>query len=187
MDLSDSASSSSAVPLEERRPPPPPAPATEEEEEEEMEYVRRVVARAGAGAGAGAPPSLDPRLFDLLEDEELKKARSTVDGGRLRRKALFDCVGEWLASSFQPGGAYRRRAAIGSGGGEVAEQICRELAGWRGMGDWMVDELVERDMTRGPGRWLDFQAEAFEAALDMEDALLATLLAELLSDFAVLS
>ncbi|CAA6669153.1 unnamed protein product [Spirodela intermedia] len=170
----------SAVPLEERRPPPPPAPATEEEEEE-IEYVRRVVARAG-----GAPPSLDPRLFDLLEDEEEKKARSTGDGGRLRRKALFDCVGEWLVSSFQDGGAYRRRpatTAAGSRCGEVAEQICRELAGWRGMGDWMVDELVERDMTRGPGRWLDFQAEAFEAAVDMEEALVASLVAELLSDF----
>ncbi|CAA7406102.1 unnamed protein product [Spirodela intermedia] len=184
MDLSDSASSPSAVPLEERRPPPPPpAPATEEEEEE-IEYVRRVVARAGA------PPSLDPRLFDLLEDEEEKKARSTGDGGRLRRKALFDCVGEWLVSSFQDGGAYRRRpatTAAGSRCGEVAEQICRELAGWRGMGDWMVDELVERDMTRGPGRWLDFQAEAFEAAVDMEEALVASLVAELLSDFEVLS
>jgi hypothetical protein len=51
------------------------------------------------------------------------------------------------------------------------------------MGDMMVDELVDQDMSTRYGKWLDFSIEAFEEGLEIENGILTSLVDELVSDF----
>ena len=122
-----------------------------------------------------ADRSLDLSLFDLLEEQ------IAISRGKIERKTVFDCVEDWLSM--------RRWQNLESGGfvllpekEELAEQICRDLSWWRGMGDWMVDELVAVDMSFGPGRWTKFPTETFEKVVELEKSLVCNLLEEVLSE-----
>ncbi|XP_078435679.1 uncharacterized protein LOC144706556 isoform X2 [Wolffia australiana] len=140
---------------------------------QERDYIRRLARWADVDVLAGRP--LDPRLFDQLEE-------GAPAEGKTQRKVLFDCAAEWFDTwrqrqLEQPG--WTR----GNGAACMAEEVCQRLAWWRGMGDWMLDELVAADMGFGPGRWLNFDTEKFEAASEMECSLFADLVSELVADF----
>lgn len=64
----------------------------------------------------------------------------------------------------------------------MAEELYKELLGFRSMEEVMVDELVTKDMSSGCGKWLDFDVEAFEEGLEVEGDIMSYLVNELVSD-----
>ncbi|CAN6726562.1 unnamed protein product [Malus baccata var. baccata] len=129
---------------------------------------------------------INPHLFNLLE---CRRGQFEIDGGesRLRRKELFDCTNEWLDlrcrryvgggySSWLKGVAVVRRKA------SLAEEMYKELSGWRGMWDCMVDELVDKDMSSPYGRWLDFETDVFAVGVEVEGQIFDSLVDEVVAD-----
>ncbi|OMO58420.1 hypothetical protein COLO4_34666 [Corchorus olitorius] len=64
----------------------------------------------------------------------------------------------------------------------LAEEVYKEIAGWGGMGDCMVDELVDKDMSSQHGKWLDFEDDAFALGVDIEGQILNILVDEVIAD-----
>ncbi|KAM0951178.1 hypothetical protein DsansV1_C04g0049211 [Dioscorea sansibarensis] len=125
--------------------------------------------------------SLDPDLLKNLESEEVGE----ITDRETRRKLLSDCVNESLDVKYNK---YFRAGykswAKGSSliGKEMAEELYKEISGWKNMGDCMVDELVDRDMSSHLGKWTDFEIEAFEGGTEIQRDILATLIDELVHD-----
>ncbi|XP_068334040.1 uncharacterized protein [Pyrus communis] len=129
---------------------------------------------------------INPHLFNLLE---CRRGQFEIDGGesRLRRKELFDCTNECLDlrcrryvgggySSWVKGVAMVRRKA------SLAKEMYKELSGWRGMWDCMVDELVDKDMSSPYGRWLDFETDVFALGVEVEGQIFDSLVDEVVAD-----
>lgn len=153
----------------------------------ELEYVKRILCnpeKMFKDVSAGRTSEIiDPHLFDQLESKNCEL--------NLQRKVLFDCVGECMDLRFRQyvGGGYKawekglataRRKEI------LAEEIHREISSWEAMGDCMVDELVDKDMSSHCGRWLDYSVEASEVGVEIERRILNSLLNEVISDILVL-
>ncbi|KAH0765419.1 hypothetical protein KY285_001290 [Solanum tuberosum] len=130
---------------------------------------------------------INPHLFDQLErinshrDDELKQ----------RRKVVFDCVGECLdlrCRQFVEGGydSWSKGLLVVKNKKRLAEEVYREISGWSGMGNCMVDELVDKDMSSGFGRWMNFEVEAFELGIQIEKRLLNSLIDEVVADILLL-
>ncbi|CAN4123237.1 unnamed protein product [Withania somnifera] len=126
---------------------------------------------------------INPHFFDQLErvngcaHDELKQ----------RRKVVFDCVGECLdlrCRRYVEGGYDTRSKClmVVKNKERLAEEVHREISGWSGMGNCMVDELVDKDMSSYFGRWLDFEVEAFELGTQIEKRLLNSLIDEVVGD-----
>ncbi|XP_010259373.1 PREDICTED: uncharacterized protein LOC104598834 [Nelumbo nucifera] len=158
----------------------------------ELEYVREILCNVELMFKdftiGRAHEIINPRLFDQLENRKtgLRNQQDWKDS-RLRWKMVFDCVSECMDLRC-------RRCA--SGGCEtwakglsmvrrkkwLAEEVYKEISGWRSMGDSMVDELVDKDMSSQYGRWLDFEIEAFELGVEIEQELLSSLVDEVFAD-----
>ncbi|KAH0730353.1 hypothetical protein KY289_001541 [Solanum tuberosum] len=130
---------------------------------------------------------INPHLFDQLErinshrHDELKQ----------RRKVVFDCVGECLdlrCRQFVEGGydSWSKGLLVVKNKKRLAEEVYREISGWSGMGNCMVDELVDKDMSSGFGRWMNFEVEAFELGIQIEKRLLNSLIDEVVADILLL-
>ncbi|KAM3338154.1 hypothetical protein P3S68_031371 [Capsicum galapagoense] len=126
-------------------------------------------------------------LFDQLErvnghgQDELKQ----------RRKVIFDCVGECLdlrCKQYVEGGyvTWSKGLLMVKNKKRLAEEVYREISGWSGMGNCMVDELVDKDMSSYFGRWLDFEVETFELGIQIEKRLLNSLIDEVVADILLL-
>ncbi|KAM0947612.1 hypothetical protein DsansV1_C07g0069301 [Dioscorea sansibarensis] len=125
--------------------------------------------------------ALDPLLYEKLENKRSKESR-------LKRKVLFDCVNECLdlkcGRYFRAG--YRTWSqGVSVIGKDLAEELYQEISSWKSMGDWMVDELVDKDMSSHLGRWIDFEIEGFETGVDIEEQILSSLIDELVADSCV--
>ncbi|XP_016902293.2 uncharacterized protein LOC103497806 [Cucumis melo] len=129
---------------------------------------------------------INPYLFNILENQNKGSDRSPGES-RLRRKALFDCVCECLDLRCRQyvGGGYKmwekgvgvlRRKEL------LAKEIWKEVSDWRGMGDCMVDELVDKDMSCWYGRWMYFEVDAFTIGNEIETQILDSLVEEVLAD-----
>ncbi|KAK8589205.1 hypothetical protein V6N12_023608 [Hibiscus sabdariffa] len=106
---------------------------------------------------------------------------------KLKQKLLLDCVSECVESRY-------RQVLVGRCQGCVklekmiqerdwlAEEVNKEISGWKSMGDTMVDDLVDKDMSTKHGRWLDFDMEAFEEGVEIQNNILTSLVDELVSD-----
>ncbi|KAK6803724.1 hypothetical protein RDI58_001508 [Solanum bulbocastanum] len=130
---------------------------------------------------------INPHLFDQLErinshrHDELKQ----------RRKVVFDCVGECLdlrCRQFVEGGydSWSKSLLVVKNKKRLAEEVYREISGWSSMGNCMVDELVDKDMSSGFGRWMNFEVEAFELGIQIEKRLLNSLIDEVVADMLLL-
>ncbi|XVF05974.1 hypothetical protein REPUB_Repub06bG0007900 [Reevesia pubescens] len=109
------------------------------------------------------------------------------DYNKLEQKLLLDCVSECL--DLKCGQVF-----VGTCQGWVkwgkwiqnrrwlAEEVYKEILGWKSIGDIMVDDLVDKDMSRKYGRWLDFDPEGFEEGVEIEKSILTSLVDELVSD-----
>nr|CAB3492569.1 unnamed protein product [Digitaria exilis] len=114
----------------------------------------------------------------LLAGEEGK-------GYRLRRRLLFDCVNELLNVKC----AYYFNAGYGSWfmGMTVlknlsAEEVHREMTSLKVAEEWMVDELVYREMSSPLGSWVDFKMDSYQAGGDIAADLLGSLIDEVVAD-----
>ncbi|KAF6165595.1 hypothetical protein GIB67_021865 [Kingdonia uniflora] len=128
------------------------------------------------------------RLFERLETTWSRSDFSTEKDSRLRRKVLFDCVGECMdlrCRRYVVGGyrTWAKGVEMFRNNGCVAEEVYKDISEWGDMGDWMVDELVDKDMSTQYGRWLDFETEEFDFGVEIQKSILSSLLDEVVADF----
>ncbi|TYJ15454.1 hypothetical protein E1A91_A10G185100v1 [Gossypium mustelinum] len=156
----------------------------------ELEYVKLILCNVELMfkdfALGRARETINPHLFDQLESRSVGFGR---DGeSRLERKVLFDSVSECmdLRCRRYVGGGYKtwtKGMTILRRNEWLAEEVYKEICGWRGMGDCMVDELVDKDMRSQHGKWLDFEVDAFALGADIEGQILNVLVDEMISEF----
>ncbi|XP_059440086.1 uncharacterized protein LOC132172581 isoform X2 [Corylus avellana] len=123
-----------------------------------------------------------PNLFDQLDNQG-----NGEEHFKLGRKVIFDCVSECLDlrySEIVDGSCKSWAKWVTMSGKKVwlAEELYKEILGWKSMEDMMVDQLVDKDMSTQCGRWLDFDKEAFEEGVEIEKGILASLVDELVYD-----
>ncbi|XP_021730267.1 uncharacterized protein LOC110697222 [Chenopodium quinoa] len=126
---------------------------------------------------------VNPHLFDQME----RRRGGGKDEFKLERKMLFDCVSECLdlkCQRFLGGGfeMWKKGIATLKRKERLAEEVYKEIQGWRNLGNSMVDELVDKDMSSKYGRWLDFEVDEFMVGVDIEDQILDSLVEEIISD-----
>ncbi|KAI7734898.1 hypothetical protein M8C21_021701 [Ambrosia artemisiifolia] len=126
--------------------------------------------------------SLD--LFDELENQ----LKNIGPLSKQQRKALFDCVSVCLEGRRERGlsGSYEewsKWSTMFQKKDLLADEIQKQIRGWRDMEELMVDEVVERDMSNGDGKWLDFKAEALEEGAVIGTDILTVLIDEIVVDF----
>ncbi|KAG8369124.1 hypothetical protein BUALT_Bualt15G0118600 [Buddleja alternifolia] len=125
-----------------------------------------------------------PDLFDQLENQKVDSKEPLM----VERKVLFDCVREclemrcglllagsckfWVKQKMM---LHRRQW--------LAEELYRDISGWANVEELMVDELVNKDMSSKDGKWIDFQVEAFEEGVEIEERIVSCLVDELIDDF----
>lgn len=129
---------------------------------------------------------INPYLFDLLETQ---KGGMDIDGdeSKLGRKLIFDCVSECMdlrCTQYAGGGriAWAKGVSMVRRKERLAEEVHREISGWRGMGNCMVDELVDKDMSSQHGRWSNFEVDEFTLGAEVEGQILNSLISELVVD-----
>ncbi|KAL4354860.1 hypothetical protein GQ457_06G021530 [Hibiscus cannabinus] len=130
------------------------------------------------------------KVMALKALNQLEQPNETERDGedyKLKQKLLLDCVSECVESRY-------RQVLVGRCQGCVklekmiqkrdwlAEEVNKEISGWKSMGDTMVDDLVDKDMSTKHGRWLDFDMEAFEEGVGIQKNILTSLVDELVSD-----
>ncbi|XP_072980962.1 uncharacterized protein [Typha angustifolia] len=197
MELSDSASSTFAD--NSNSPDIRIATQFEKDKQEEIEYIREILCNGKLTSDdhlsscflSHAGTTLHQLVFDKMESKRNRKAheKENIDG-KVDRKLLFDCVNECLdtkCSLYCKAGYQAWAKGLTVTGKDLASEFCNEISGWRNMGDWMVDELVNKDMSTHLGRWQDFQIEAFEAGVDIEEDILSSLVDEVLADICIRS
>ncbi|XP_028182087.1 uncharacterized protein LOC114368983 isoform X2 [Glycine soja] len=129
---------------------------------------------------------IDSHLFKQLEG--CKGGFKRDDESRMmRRKVTFDCVSECLGLRCRRyvGGGYK----MWNKGFEMvkrkewlAEDVYKEISGWSGMGDSMVDELVDKDMSSQYGRWLDYEVDASELGSEVVDQIFNSLVDDVVTE-----
>ncbi|XP_062108707.1 uncharacterized protein LOC133819459 isoform X2 [Humulus lupulus] len=189
-ELSDSASSTSTGSLTKKRAATLIMTDLSKTTEWELEYVRKILCNIESMfndfAMGRSRDLINPRLFNVLENRKGPLDRDGCES-KMRRKVLFDCVGECLDLRYRCclGGGYRMWV---KGVGMVrrkewlAEEVYKEISGWESMGDSMVDELVDKDMSSQYGRWLDFEVDEFELAVEVEAQICDSLIDEIVAD-----
>ena len=189
-DLSDSASSTSYGTMAEKYASISILTGRVSSTKWEIEYVKEVLFNVELMfkdfALGRAREVINPYLFDQLESRKIQWESNSGES-RLRRKALFDCVSECLDLRCQRyvGGGYGmwvKGVAMVRRKEWLAEEVYKEISGWRGMGDCMVDELVDKDMSSQYGRWLDFEADEFELGIEIEGEIFDSLVYEVVAD-----
>ncbi|XP_007031118.2 PREDICTED: uncharacterized protein LOC18600554 isoform X1 [Theobroma cacao] len=125
--------------------------------------------------------------FNQLEHRN-ETERIGEDHDKLYQKLLLDCVSDCLESRC-------KQLFVGTCKGWVkwekliqkrgwlAQELYKEIWGWESMGDTMVDDLVDKDMSTQHGRWLGFDLEAFEEGVEIEKSIFSSLVDDLVSDF----
>lgn len=124
---------------------------------------------------------ISPCLYDqlVLNDDE------AIPG--INQRVLFDCVSECLdlkCRHYLSGGfkLWAKGMSIVRRKDRLAEEVYKEIWDCNGVGDSMIDDLVDRDMTCHYGRWLNFDTESFELGVHIESRILNSLIDEVIAD-----
>ncbi|KAG1371325.1 hypothetical protein COCNU_16G004190 [Cocos nucifera] len=162
---------------------------------QDLDYVREILYSRGLSKDLSscylndAGEILDFLLFEKLEN---KRSRTILKGddkdGRAKRKVLFDCLNECLESKcshYFRAGYHAWTKGLAVVWKDLAEELYEEILGWKSMGDSMVDELVDKDMSIHLGRWVDFEIEVFETGVELEGEILSSLVDELVADLCI--
>ncbi|KAL3538251.1 hypothetical protein ACH5RR_001617 [Cinchona calisaya] len=158
----------------------------------ELEYIRHILVNADLMleefALGQAHKVIAPNLFDQWGEEKLGSNKNVEENFRLVRKLLFDYVEDSLELRCTQifGGRWKswtKLTVLIQRKDWLAEELCREISGWTSMDDFMVDELVDKDMSTQLGKWVDFETEAFEEGVEIEKGILSNLVDELVDDF----
>lgn len=193
-ELSDSASSTSFETIAKRQETTLVLVNCEKSRMWELEYVKEMLCNIEMMfidyALGHTCEIVDPGLFEQLEScTECLSGRGLVP--RLDRMVLFYCVSECLDLRC------RRYVGVGCnlwGKGvsvvrrkeRLAEEVYKEISSWGVIGDTDVDELVDKDMSRQQGRWLDFEIEAFELGVQIESCIVESLVDEVIADIWII-
>ena len=157
----------------------------------ELEYMKEIICKAGLTveefALGHAHKFITPNLFDQLENQGPRSDTNGEESSKLGRKVLFDYMseildlrcGQLIAGSCK---AWAKWATLIERKGWLADELYNEILSWRSMGEFMVDELVDKDMSTQYGKWLDFEFEAFEEGVEIENTILTSLVDELVDD-----
>lgn len=163
---------------------------------QELGYVREILTNTGFTFQDLIPCAidhsfeiLDPILFDKLEETRTSTAHNVgeVKKLKMRRKMLFDSVNECLdskCSRYFRAGYHSWAQGVVVAVKELAEELYKEISGWNGTGDGIVDELVNESMNTHLGCWTRFEIEAFEAGVEMERRVFNSLVDEVVVDFS---
>ncbi|KAL3648633.1 hypothetical protein CASFOL_005036 [Castilleja foliolosa] len=127
---------------------------------------------------------MKPRIFSHLENRK-------ENISKINRRLMFDCVNECLdvrCGQYAKGGykLWDKGCRMVRRKGELADDVYREIRDWGEMGHFMVDEIVENDMSSKNGRWVDYDVEAFELGMMIEARVLSALIDEVVDDILVL-
>ncbi|KAK9084306.1 hypothetical protein Scep_030777 [Stephania cephalantha] len=159
-------------------------------EEQKLEYMKEILCNVDLMFKdftlGRAREIINPHLFDQLE-KTWSRADAEDKDSWLRRKALFDSARECLdlrCRRYASGGCrtWSKGVALLQRKDWLAEEVCKEISGWESMANWMVDELVDKDMSTQCGRWLDFEIEEFEEGVEIEKSILSSLIDEVVAD-----
>ncbi|KAL0457466.1 UNVERIFIED_CONTAM: hypothetical protein Slati_1085800 [Sesamum latifolium] len=193
-ELLDSASSSSAGTILKRQETTLTLPYRGKLGGWELKYVKEMVSNIELMfkdyALGRACEIINPCLFDQLES---RKGHFNGCGvvARINRRLMFDCVSECLDMKcrlYVAGGSrlWDKGLSVVKRKEKLAEDVHKEISRWSCMGDFMVDELVDNDMSSQHGRWLDYEAEAFELGIQIESCILDSLIDEVVTDVLAL-
>ncbi|XP_075506616.1 uncharacterized protein LOC142543315 isoform X1 [Primulina tabacum] len=131
-----------------------------------------------------------PHLFEQLEScTECLSGHGLVP--KLDRMVMFNCVSECLdliCRRYVGGGCklWAKGVSVVKRKERLAEEVYKEISSWAAIGDIDVDELVDKDMSRQQGRWLDFEIEAFELGAQVESRILESLVDEVIADIWII-
>ncbi|KAI3963757.1 hypothetical protein MKW92_053845 [Papaver armeniacum] len=160
----------------------------------ELEYVREILSNVELMFKdftlGRAREIINPHLFDRLESRKYWPRVSAVEDekeSKLRRRTLFDCVGECLdlrCRRYVGGGSakWSKGLAMVRRTDWLANEVYKEVTVWRNMENMSMDDVVDKDMSSQHGRWLEFEPEEFEVGLDVEKRILSSLVDELVVD-----
>ncbi|XP_072998198.1 uncharacterized protein [Typha latifolia] len=156
---------------------------------EELEYIRDILSATDKLSSCiinQASTTLDPLLFDRLQINRNRNKHENELADCCNRRLLFDCVKECLDLKcciyFQAGYKSWAKGMMMITGKDLAMEFWDVITGWKSMGEWMVDDLVDNEMSTQLGTWLDFRIEAFETGVDTAEEVLSSLIDEMLSD-----
>ncbi|KAH6769620.1 hypothetical protein C2S52_014423 [Perilla frutescens var. hirtella] len=194
-ELSDSCSSTSAGTVAKRRETTLTSSKYGKSRSWELEYVKDMLCNIELMftdyTTGRASEIISPHLFDQLEScKKYFNGCGLVSG--TNRRLMFDCVTECLdmrCRRLAAGGyeLWAKGVAVVKRKDRLAEDVYKEISGWNTMGDFMVDELVDNDMSSSPyGRWLDYDVEGFELGIQIESRILNSLIDEVVADILVL-
>ncbi|KAL2536939.1 hypothetical protein Fot_18330 [Forsythia ovata] len=159
----------------------------------ELQYIRDMLSNAELlleeFALGQSHKMVTPDLFDQLENQNMESNKNTEEFFMLERKVVFDCVCECLelrcrqlfAGSCK---AWTKQTMLFQRKEWLAEELYREISSWTNMDELMVDEVVDKDMSTKDGRWVEFEIEAFEEGVEIENRILTSLVDELVDDFS---
>ncbi|KAM7516306.1 hypothetical protein LguiA_005889 [Lonicera macranthoides] len=100
--------------------------------------------------------------------------------GNLLKGFLFDCVVEYLELSY---GQYSwTRLPLRVNNKIVIQEVVGEVRRWAGLAGLVPDELIEREMSYGLGKWTDFEIEEFEIGVDIDGDIFEGLVDEIVID-----
>ncbi|GAB2237508.1 hypothetical protein Droror1_Dr00015410 [Drosera rotundifolia] len=128
---------------------------------------------------------MNPHLFKLLERRRITRFKTYGYETKLERKLMFDCVKQCLDMRCQhlAGGSYNvwaKGVAMVSPKRRLAEEVHREIEGWRSMEDCVVDELVDGDMSSR--YWHDFRVDLNMLGVEIERHICDSLIDEVVAD-----
>jgi hypothetical protein len=146
---------------------------------------------------------LDPSIFKRLEEQfherwewgvkpedcsqyDVTSLNEFEQCGAHNRKLIFDCVNE--AYGLDVGIDGRRSLHCFPHIPDVpmpyrSQSVCRQLNAWKDMACNMnVNDIVDREMNVGSGKWVDFGYEVSELAVETETTIINWLLNELVTD-----
>ncbi|KAL6545056.1 hypothetical protein OROHE_009963 [Orobanche hederae] len=132
---------------------------------------------------------IPPDFFHHLENQQTESNKITVMGERFKieHKVLFDCVGECLEVKcgrlLAGSKMWAKQTTHFNERQWLVEEVYREISRWINSDELMVDEIVDKDMSCKNGQWVDFEIEAFEEGVEIENRILSYLVDELVDDF----
>jgi len=157
----------------------------------ELEYVRHVLHYAGLKRFelGNDFKVIDPSVFDLLENLINNSGRNVELCSTLDRRVLFDCVSDIISSRHERVfvGSHKAWAKWGMllQNEWLTEEVYKEIMSLQCLGNLMVDELVDRDMSNQCGKWLDFEIESLEEGIQAEEEIISSLVDELVHDLCI--